>query len=290
MTNDDFLYDLGINSRHPCSSNINAWYSYPKGLSNDQLIELAPAIFGDKAHDSRSVKYRYIPTYNLLAELKLHGYTIHGVAQAKVRDGGDNSYAKHAVLIRHTEKENSQFGAPELFIINAHDGTSSWRIISSWRIKGGASFLSADAEERIQHRGNDVIEKVISSAEKTLRNAHQMGIDLQLMSNRILTNAELDLFIRRALIVRYHNPASSKEIDFNDYPVKVKAIKELFNKPPSMLECISSVSDALINGKIIGTDPNGEERKQRAITNIGKRVAAKQALYLFATSILYEED
>lgn len=290
MINDDFLYDLGINSRHPCSSNIGTWYSCPTGLSDAQLIELAPAIFGEKAHESRSEKYKYIPTYNLLAELKLHGYTIHGVNQAKVRGNGDNNYAKHAVLIRHTEKEKSQFGAPELFIVNAHDGTSSWRVISSWRMKGGASFLSADSEERIQHRGKNVIEKVISSAEKTLLKAHQMEIELQLMSNRILTSAELDLFIKRALVVRYHDPASNKEVNFNDYPVNIQSVKELFKKPPSVLECISSVSDALINGKIIGVDPSGEERKQRAITNIGKRVATKQALYLFATSIIYPEE
>lgn len=43
-------------------------------LSEDQLRSVAPSIFAEAAHDSRSERYTYIPTSTVLAGLQKEGF------------------------------------------------------------------------------------------------------------------------------------------------------------------------------------------------------------------------
>ena len=45
---------------------------YP--LSDDQIRRVAPSIFAEAPHDSRSERYAYIPTAAVLAELRKEGF------------------------------------------------------------------------------------------------------------------------------------------------------------------------------------------------------------------------
>ena len=42
-------------------------------LSDDQILRVAPSIFADAPHESRSERYSYIPTAAVLAELRKEG-------------------------------------------------------------------------------------------------------------------------------------------------------------------------------------------------------------------------
>jgi len=45
---------------------------YP--LSDDQIRRVAPSIFADAPHESRSERYSYIPTATVLTELRKEGF------------------------------------------------------------------------------------------------------------------------------------------------------------------------------------------------------------------------
>ena len=43
-------------------------------LADDQIRAVAPSIFAEDAHDSRSERYAYIPTSNVLTQLRKNGF------------------------------------------------------------------------------------------------------------------------------------------------------------------------------------------------------------------------
>ena len=57
-------------------------------LGNDQLFRIAPSIFAEEAHTSRSQRYTYIPTIQVLEGLRKEGFHPFFVAQSR----STNSY------------------------------------------------------------------------------------------------------------------------------------------------------------------------------------------------------
>ena len=55
---------------------------YP--LSDDQIHRVAPSIFADAPHESRSQRYAYIPTAAVLTELRKEGFQPFMVTQTRV--------------------------------------------------------------------------------------------------------------------------------------------------------------------------------------------------------------
>jgi len=46
----------------------------PAPLDNSQLFRVAPSIFAENAHESRSNRYTYIPTIDVLDGLRKEGF------------------------------------------------------------------------------------------------------------------------------------------------------------------------------------------------------------------------
>lgn len=66
---------------------------YP--LSDDQIHRVAPSIFADAPHESRSQRYAYIPTAAVLTELRKEGFQPFMATQTRVRDEGKREHTKH---------------------------------------------------------------------------------------------------------------------------------------------------------------------------------------------------
>lgn len=305
--NDNLLYDLGINSRHPCAERISNLYVAGLPVDDELLRNLAPSVFGDLAHASRSLQYKHISTHELISALKAHGYTVHGATQANTSDKEKSNFVMHMVILRNIAKEDFSRGYPEIFLINSHNGTSSWRMIAGWRHES-MSILMPDEKfnVRIQHKGSEVKERVITSAEDIIKSAHEIDVRLTLMRERILSEREAKEFAQAALIVRFDTPESDTDDTLDDedqntvtdgqlkphiknYPVSVdRALitKDGSKGDGSVYSCMKILADNLINGEIKGIDASGKERKMKAIKNIGKKVALKQALFFLGEHYL----
>ena len=100
---------LALRSNHP--------------LSNDEIAEFAPSILAHAAHESRSDRYSYIPTVEVLDALRKEGFQPFMVCQTRVRDDGRRAYTKHMVRLRHADQITGS-EANEIIMLNSHDGTS----------------------------------------------------------------------------------------------------------------------------------------------------------------------
>ena len=95
-------------------------------LSDDQIRAVAPSIFADTPHESRSERYSYIRTATVLTELRKEGFQPFMVCQTRVRHEDRRDYTKHMLRLRHASQINGD-EANEIILINSHDGTSSYQ-------------------------------------------------------------------------------------------------------------------------------------------------------------------
>src|SRR3954447_15746219 len=70
-------------------------------LLEDQMRTAAPSIFAEGKHASRSERYTYIPTIEVLRGLRKEGFEPYMVAQGASRVEGKEAFTKHMIRMRH---------------------------------------------------------------------------------------------------------------------------------------------------------------------------------------------
>ena len=73
-------------------------------LSDGEIQRVAPSIFAEAPHESRSERYSYIPTAAVLTELRREGFQPFMVCQTRVRDEGKREHTKHMIRLRHASQ------------------------------------------------------------------------------------------------------------------------------------------------------------------------------------------
>jgi Domain of unknown function (DUF932) len=87
-------------------------------LSEDQMRAAAPSIFAVGKHESRSERYTYIPTIDVLRGLRKEGFEPFMVAQSRCRVEGKSAYTKHMIRMRHAGQVQTRSEANEIILIN----------------------------------------------------------------------------------------------------------------------------------------------------------------------------
>jgi len=134
-------------------------------LSDDQIRAVAPSIFGEDKHASRSERYSYIPTNAVLTELRKEGFQPFMICQTRVRQDDRRNFTKHMIRLRHASQINGA-EANEVILLNSHDGTSSYQMLAGmfrFVCKNGLVCGDTVADVRVPHKG-DVAAQVMPCA------------------------------------------------------------------------------------------------------------------------------
>jgi len=117
-------------------------------LTEDQMRAAAPSIFATGKHASRSERYTYIPTIDVLRGLRREGFEPFMVAQGASRMEGKTEFTKHMIRMRHAGQVQTKPEANEIILINSHDGASSYQMLAgslTGAFVGGAASSLAGA-------------------------------------------------------------------------------------------------------------------------------------------------
>src|SRR5471032_3499444 len=90
-------------------------------LTDDEIRGVAPSIFATEKHISRSDRYTYIPTIEILQGLRTEGFSPFMVCQSRARDASKREHTKHMIRMRHASQINGS-EANEIILLNSHDG------------------------------------------------------------------------------------------------------------------------------------------------------------------------
>jgi hypothetical protein len=154
-------------------------------LTIDQLRHYAPSAFATEAHESRSNRYTYIPTSEVIAGLIREGFQPFKATQSRSRIEGKTEFTKHMIRFRHPDAfakiQRVGDSVPEVVLINSHDGTSAYKLSAGlFRLVCSNGLMVSDSTVEmlsVMHKGdivNQVIEgsfQIVGQSEKSLATA-----------------------------------------------------------------------------------------------------------------------
>lgn len=218
-------------------------------LNTQELQMQAPALFTEEPHFEVSDKYHFIPTIDVIEEIKSHDWHPVHVSQANVRDEANEGYQQHCVRFRHFEDLlNPQDNAVELLLFNSHDRSKSFSISAGiYRFVCANGLVVADSvfeSYKIKHLGereNDVANAVanITAIKDTLMQK------IQHLSNITLSNAEKRAFAKSALPLRFE-----KHLVVNHQDLLVPHREE--DHKDDLYTTLNVIQENLIRGNISG--------------------------------------
>ena len=250
---------------------------YP--LSDDQIRTVAPSIFAEDKHASRSERYAYIPTGVVLSELRKEGFQPFMACQTRVRDEGKREHTKHMVRLRHADQINGA-ETNEIILLNSHDGTSSYQMLAGmfrFVCKNGLVCGDAVADLRIPHKG-DVIGHVIDGAYEVLDGFDLVRERRDEMRAITLDQGESEVFAHAALSLKYDDPATPAPITESQLLMP----RRRDDDRPDLWSAFNRVQENLTQGGLMGRSANGHHQRTRPIQGIDQNVKVNRALWLLA--------
>lgn len=252
---------------------------YP--LSDDQIRAVAPSIFADAPHESRSQRYSYIPTATVLQELRGEGFEPFMVCQTRVRADDRRDYTKHMIRLRHASQINGR-EANEIILLNSHDGTSSYQMLAGmFRFVCQNGLVCGDtvADVRVPHKG-DVAGHVIEGAYEVLHGFDRAQASRDAMQAVTLDAGESEVFARAALALKYDEatPAPITESQIlmpRRYDDSRRDLWSVFNR----------TQENLIKGGLSARAANGRRQTTRPVQGIDNGIRLNRALWLLADGL-----
>jgi hypothetical protein len=256
-------------------------------LSDEQIRSVAPSIFAEDKHASRSERYAYIPTGAVLAELRQEGFQPFMVCQTRVRDDGKREHTKHMVRLRHADQINGE-EANEIILLNSHDGTSSYQMLAGmfrFVCKNGLVCGDAVADLRIPHKG-DVVGHVIEGAYDVLDGFDLVRERRDEMRALNLNPGEAEVFAHAALSLKYDDPATPAPIT----EAQLLMPRRHEDARADLWSVFNRTQENLTQGGLLGRNGSGRPQRTRPIQGIDQNVKVNRALWLLAEGMKRLKD
>ncbi len=254
---------------------------YP--LTDDQIHRVAPSIFADAPHESRSQRYAYIPTAAVLAELRKEGFQPFMVTQTRVRDEGKREHTKHMLRLRHASQINGA-EANEIVLLNSHDGTSSYQMLAGmFRFVCSNGLVCGDtvADVRVPHKG-DVAGSVIEGAFEVLSGFERVKESRDAMRAITLDEGEAEVFARSALALKY-DPTDNKPAPITESQILMP--RRFDDRRPDLWSVFNRTQENLTKGGLHGRSANGRRQQTRPVQGIDTDVRLNRALWMLADGL-----
>ncbi len=248
-------------------------------LTDEQMQRVAPSIFAEDAHESRSDRYTYIPTIQILNALRLEGFEPFMVAQTRVRDVGQRDHAKHMIRLRHVNQIEGR-EANEIILLNSHNGTSSYQMLAGiFRFVCANGMICGDTFQdlRIPHKGG-IQDQVIESAHTILDGFDLITEKRDSMRAITLNHGEQEAFAKAALTLRYDDETKPAPI------TEAQLIKprRLEDDKPDLWSTLNRAQENIIKGGLIGRNAKGRPARTRGVNGIDQNVKLNRALWTLA--------
>jgi len=252
-------------------------------LAEDEMRSAAPSIFAPGKHQSRSDRYAYIPTIEVLRGLRKEGFEPFMVAQSKSRIAGKTEYTKHMIRMRHAGLLSYMPEANEIILINSHDGASSYQMLAGvfrFVCCNGLVCGSVSNDIRIPHKGN-VQDEVIEGAFRVLDDFEAVNASTDDMKSVTLSDDEERAFATAALALRYGERSEGQP----PAPITVEQLIEA-RRPEdlghSLWTTFQRVQENALRGGQPGRSRQGRRIRTREVASIDRGVSLNRALWVLA--------
>lgn len=252
-------------------------------LAEHEMRLAAPSIFAAGKHASRSERYTYIPTIEVLRGLRAEGFEPFMVAQGRSRIAGKADYTKHMIRMRHAGQVTARPEANEIILINSHDGASSYQMLA-----GVLRFVCCNGlvvgdiahDIRIPHKG-DVRDEVIEGAFRVLDDFERVDASIAEMKAVSLDAGEERALATAALALRYGEGDDVRATA----PITAEQLTEARRSDDvgaSLWLVTNRLQENLQRGGQPGRSTQGRRIRTRAVKSIDRTVSLNRALWVLA--------
>jgi len=252
-------------------------------LAEEQMRTAAPSIFAEGKHASRSDRYTYIPTIEVLRGLRKEGFEPFMVAQSKSRIEGKTDFTKHMIRMRHAAQVDARPEANEIILINSHDGASSYQMLAGvfrFVCCNGLVVGTVANDIRIPHKGN-IQDDVIEGAFRVLEDFEAVDASAEGMKALTLKVDEQRAFATAALALRYGERSEGEP------PAPITADQLIEARRPedlghSLWTTFQRVQENALRGGQRGRSVQGRRMQTRSVGSIDRSVSLNRALWVLA--------
>ncbi|MCK8417781.1 DUF932 domain-containing protein [Erwinia amylovora] len=248
-------------------------------LNDDQIMKVAPSIFAEGEHASRSDRYSFIPTNIILDNLRNEGFQPFMVCQTRSRIEGMHEFTKHMIRLRHADQITGK-EANEIILINSHNGASSYQMkagVFRFVCQNGLVVGEDIADIRVQHKG-DISGNVIEGAYEVLESFKRVDESRESMQALRLNDDQSYAFATAALELRFDTGNKPAPVS----PTQILRPNRIEDTDTDLWTTFNRVQENLIRGGLRGRDAKGKRTTTRAVTGMDQDVKLNRALWVLS--------
>jgi hypothetical protein len=255
-----------------------------KPLELDQIASACPSVLANDKHESRSARYAFISTHDLMQGLAKEGFHPYSIIQAGSKIPGKRDFTKHLIRFRsETTVRNVNGSTYEVCLLNSHDGTTSEKMFGGFfrfACLNGSIFFDGEATEvKVLHTGN-VLDKVVEGAYAVLGQA-QLAIDhVENFQTLQLTRDDQMAFATAARALRFEDEHAVR-------PDQLLQVRRTDDRPNDLWTVFNRVQENVIRGGLGYTQVNAEthrttQRVSQPVRSVDGDVKLNRALWVLA--------
>jgi hypothetical protein len=253
-------------------------------LSRNEIYKRAPQVYTKEPMNSKvSKKYTFIPTYQIIEDMKTLGWEVCQAVTMKTSDANQKKYGKHMIKFFNPaisiQGEDGQPDAyPQILVINNHRGWGRFRFeVGIFRLVCSNGLVVKDKDMGsfvMRHLGYSFAElqELVGKAVQALPNVVKK---INFMESTIMTGPQMTKFATEALKLRMGKDTSPSDSELAELLRPYR--KE--DEGNSIWRVFNRVQEKLIKGGFTMANNAKKERKVRSINNMLKDVELNQQLW-----------
>lgn len=260
-------------------------------ISDDEIRRVAPSVFAESAHDSRSDRYRFFPTSQVLAGLRENGFMPVRAQQSVVKLPDRREHTRHMLRLRHADHMKLvQVGSmiPEVVLINSHDGTSAYHLMAGiFRLvcSNGLVIGERQFDLKVRHSGHrEIVHDVIDASFKVVESFPAVLESAESMKTVGVTRNQALAYATAALSMRYGQDDDGN-IPAPIEPAQLIQRRRFEDEPGSVWTTYNTVQENLMRGGVRGRTKTNRRMRTRAINSVTEDVRLNRALWVLAQEL-----
>jgi hypothetical protein len=259
-----------------------------QALSLDTIAQQCPSAFAPHKHSSRSDRYTYVPTMEIMTAMAKEGFLPHSIMQGGSKDEEKRGFTKHLIRFRHPSVVGRGGQVYETVLLGSHDGTTSTQLYGGFfrfACKNGSIFFDGQATQiKVPHVGN-IVDKVIEGAYTVVEQGKLAYDHVDNFSQIGLNRDEQRALASAALALRYDDPEVKAPIE----PDRLLNVRRSDDRASDLWTTFNVLQENVLRGGIgyqARREINGQPRlinaTTREVRSVDGNVHLNRALWVLA--------
>lgn len=254
------------------------------GLTEDQMRKFVPAIFADAPGVSRSSRYGFIPTIEIVNSMRGMGFLPTMACQTRARSDDAREAARHVIRFSHPDAKDDGENKQEVVLLNSHDGSSSYQLLTGiYRMVCSNGLIAGDTHSKITVRHTSRAAQEVGQASLEMIQGADGVWDVVKAMQEIPMSQDGLVALGEAAAQLVHPDVEIDGEDMADWH------RHVDNTNPTLWTGLNRVQENAIRGgvrSIRRTDDGPVIARTRAINSVNRSVEVNQNLWTLAEMVL----